>query len=220
MEAAFVVTSRWPFPGHRYRLPARHYSCREGSGSRLSYTATVKVKVPLVGGKIENFMCGPNRRRDHQAAGLHERVDRPKRLKQNGRAGTRLQPDDRAGRCGSHATGCGGCGPSAVRREGSRSGWRRPRRWRREARWPCRYRYEVGSRSNVSSAISPGTSGCASPRLNVRYGTGCRVRGHGVADPTMDGTQLSLGDISHAAALIDILEIDEERPVARGGIQE
>lgn len=29
----------------------------EGGGSRLSYTATVKVKVPLVGGRIENFMC-------------------------------------------------------------------------------------------------------------------------------------------------------------------
>ena len=30
----------------------------EGDGSRLSYTTTVKVKVPLVGGKIESFMCG------------------------------------------------------------------------------------------------------------------------------------------------------------------
>ena len=29
-----------------------------GSGSRLKYSATVKVKVPLVGGKIERFMSG------------------------------------------------------------------------------------------------------------------------------------------------------------------
>lgn len=30
----------------------------EGAGSRLSYTTNIKVKVPLVGGKIESFMCG------------------------------------------------------------------------------------------------------------------------------------------------------------------
>lgn len=29
-----------------------------GRGSRLDYTATVKVKVPLVGGKIEDYLCG------------------------------------------------------------------------------------------------------------------------------------------------------------------
>jgi len=29
-----------------------------GSGSRMSYTATVKVKIPLVGGNIESWMCG------------------------------------------------------------------------------------------------------------------------------------------------------------------
>ncbi len=29
-----------------------------GAGSRLSYNATIKVKIPLVGGKIESFMCG------------------------------------------------------------------------------------------------------------------------------------------------------------------
>ena len=28
------------------------------SGSVMSYTATVKVKVPLVGGRIESWMCG------------------------------------------------------------------------------------------------------------------------------------------------------------------
>jgi hypothetical protein len=30
----------------------------EGSGSRMTYSATVAVKVPFVGGKIENFMGG------------------------------------------------------------------------------------------------------------------------------------------------------------------
>jgi hypothetical protein len=29
-----------------------------GSGSRMSYTATVTVKIPLVGGQIEGFVCG------------------------------------------------------------------------------------------------------------------------------------------------------------------
>jgi carbon monoxide dehydrogenase subunit G len=29
----------------------------EGGGSRLNYNATIKVKVPLVGGKIESYMC-------------------------------------------------------------------------------------------------------------------------------------------------------------------
>jgi hypothetical protein len=30
----------------------------ERSGSRLDYTASVTVNVPLVGGKIESFICG------------------------------------------------------------------------------------------------------------------------------------------------------------------
>lgn len=30
----------------------------EGGGSRLNYNATIKVKVPLVGGKIESYICG------------------------------------------------------------------------------------------------------------------------------------------------------------------
>jgi hypothetical protein len=30
----------------------------DGSGSRLDYTATNNVKVPLVGGKIASYMCG------------------------------------------------------------------------------------------------------------------------------------------------------------------
>jgi hypothetical protein len=31
---------------------------RDGDGSRLTYNATIKVKIPLVGGKIESYMCG------------------------------------------------------------------------------------------------------------------------------------------------------------------
>lgn len=29
-----------------------------GNGSRMNYTTTVRVKVPLVGGRIESFICG------------------------------------------------------------------------------------------------------------------------------------------------------------------
>lgn len=30
----------------------------EGNGSRMNYTTTVAVKIPLVGGRIESFLCG------------------------------------------------------------------------------------------------------------------------------------------------------------------
>jgi len=30
----------------------------EGNGSRMKYTTTVAVKIPLVGGRIESFICG------------------------------------------------------------------------------------------------------------------------------------------------------------------
>ena len=37
--------------GHAFLSP-------DGDGSRLNYNATIKVKIPLVGGKIESYMCG------------------------------------------------------------------------------------------------------------------------------------------------------------------
>ncbi len=45
-------------PGTPLSVTGRALLVPAGGGSRLSYNATVKVKVPLVGGKIESYICG------------------------------------------------------------------------------------------------------------------------------------------------------------------
>jgi hypothetical protein len=43
-------------PGAPVSLTGTAVLARAGSGSRLQFTATVEVRIPLVGGKIENFI--------------------------------------------------------------------------------------------------------------------------------------------------------------------
>jgi uncharacterized protein DUF2505 len=45
-------------PGAPVSASGRARMSPTGSGSRMSYTATVKVKIPLVGGNIEGWICG------------------------------------------------------------------------------------------------------------------------------------------------------------------
>jgi hypothetical protein len=45
-------------PGTPLSVTGRALLVPAGGGSRLSYNASVKVKVPLVGGKIESYICG------------------------------------------------------------------------------------------------------------------------------------------------------------------
>ena len=45
-------------PGTPLSVTGKALIAPAGDGSRLDYTATVKVKVPLVGGKIEDYLCG------------------------------------------------------------------------------------------------------------------------------------------------------------------
>ena len=55
-RATAVVTGADPW---RARRPERRRGARPGDtgdGSRMAFKATVEVRVPLVGGKIENFI--------------------------------------------------------------------------------------------------------------------------------------------------------------------
>ena len=45
-----------PIPGAPAGLRGTAVLAPAGPGSRLAFTATVEVRVPLVGGKIENFI--------------------------------------------------------------------------------------------------------------------------------------------------------------------
>jgi hypothetical protein len=43
-------------PGAPVSLTGTAVLAPAGSGSRLQFTATVEVRIPLVGGKVENFI--------------------------------------------------------------------------------------------------------------------------------------------------------------------
>jgi uncharacterized protein DUF2505 len=45
-------------PGAPASLSGSAVLSRAGAGSRLEFTATVEVRIPLVGGKVENFIGG------------------------------------------------------------------------------------------------------------------------------------------------------------------
>ena len=53
---------------------------KSGAGSRLEFKASVQVKVPLVGGKIENFIGSASRRPVDRRTALHHGVDHRERV--------------------------------------------------------------------------------------------------------------------------------------------
>ncbi len=46
------------------------------TGSRLDFSTTVRVNIPLVGGQVENFIVNRLGRRDQRGAALHRQLDR------------------------------------------------------------------------------------------------------------------------------------------------
>jgi hypothetical protein len=55
-QATATVTGS--IPGAPVSLTGTAVLAPAGSGSRLAFTATVEVRIPLVGGKVENFIGG------------------------------------------------------------------------------------------------------------------------------------------------------------------
>ena len=53
-----TATVRGSIPGAPATLSGTAVLFPRGSGSRLEFTATVEVRIPLVGGKVENFVGG------------------------------------------------------------------------------------------------------------------------------------------------------------------